>query len=56
MLVLPQIHRFYMMLGEVLHRAARRFFEVDGVERGSQRRFIFLFFSHGFKDYEDFSN
>jgi hypothetical protein len=39
-----------------LHRVARRFFEVDGVERGSQRRFIFLFFSHGFKDYEDFSN
>ena len=41
MLVLPQIHRFYMILGEVLHRVSRRFFEVDGVERAAQRRFTF---------------
>ena len=45
-----------MMFGEVLHRVSRRFFEVDGVERAAPRRFTFLFFCHGFKDYEDFSN
>ena len=32
------------------------FFEEDCVERDAQRRFTFLFFCHGLKDYEDFSN
>ena len=34
----------------------RGFLALDCVERAAQRRFTFLFFCHGFKDYEDFSN